>query len=84
MATVEKVCEYEWFSNVEYTNEQLLFYPESNLFRIVGYNWIDNEKEAPVRDEYSATVDQQFVEMWLQNKPQQKKKFQDFLKRRFS
>jgi hypothetical protein len=83
MAAVERICEYEHFSDVEYTSEQLLFYPENNLFRIIGYNWIDINKNIPVRDEYAATVDKDFVEVWLKDKPMQKKKFENFLKRRF-
>jgi hypothetical protein len=84
MPTVEKVCEYDYFSDKEYTNEHLLFYPESQLFRIVGYNWIDSGKDVPQKDEYSATVDRDFVEVWLQNKPKQKKQFAAFLKRKFA
>ena len=84
MPTVEKVCEYDYFSNVEYTNERLLFYPESQLFRIVGYNWMDTGVETPQRDEYAATVDRDFVEeVWLKNKPEQAVKYQKFLKKYF-
>jgi hypothetical protein len=81
---IEKVCEYDYFSDKEYVNERLLFYPESQIFRIVGYNWMDNGTETPIRDEYAATVNRDFVEeAWLKDKPQQAVQYKKFLKKYF-